>query len=151
MAILLGSPLEILSEAAKAESFETDNVLTNSIAAELKSVFADVDVCPVDMCFTQEMVNVVEDDGAYFVELSDIAKYMVSEQVKSVKEAIGNVAECNNIKASDMTVVIESEEYFKAFLEACKKDKKKEKELKGAANLIKKLKKAKIKVCKKKK
>jgi len=151
MAVLLGSPLELMAEAAKAETFEVDNVLTNAISGELKSAFAGIECCPIEINYTQEMVNVVEDNDVYYVEMSDVSKYMVSQQVKTVKEALSNIAECNDIDASKMTVVVESEDYFFAFLEAAKKDKKKEKELKGVAKLLGKLKKEKIKVVKKKK
>lgn len=151
MAILLGSPLELMAEAAKAETFEVDNALTNALAGELRTVFADIEVSPIEVNFTQEMVNVVEDNEEYYVEMSDVSKYMISQQVKTVKEALANIAECNSIDAAKMTVVVESEEYFNAFLEAAKKDKKKEKELKGVAKLLAKLKKDKIKVVKKKK
>lgn len=151
MAILLGSPLEIMAEAAKAETFETDNVITNAISSELKSAFGKIDTCPIDINFFKEMVNVIEDEGEYYVEMSDVSKYMVSQQVKTVKEALNDIAECNNIDVAKMTVVVESEEYFNAFLEAAKKDKKKEKELNGVAKLLKKMKKDKIKVVKKKK
>ena len=151
MAILLGSPLELMAEAAKAETFEVDNALTNALAGELRTVFADIEVSPIEVNFTQEMVNVVEDNEEYYVEMSDVSKYMISQQVKTVKEALANIAECNSIEASKITVVVESEEYFNAFLEAAKKDKKKEKELKGVAKLLAKMKKDKIKVVKKKK
>lgn len=151
MPILLGSPLEIMAEAAKAESFETNNVLTDSIASELKTAFAGVECCPIEINFTQEMVNVVEDNEQYYVEMSDVSKYMVSQQVKTVKEALTNIAECNSIDVAKMNVVVENEDYFNAFLEAAKKDKKKEKELKGVAKLLNKMKKEKIKVVKKKK
>ena len=151
MAVLLGSPLELMAEAAKAETFETDNVVTNAISSELKAAFAGIESCPIDINYTQEMVNVVEDDEEYYVEMSDVSKYMVSQQVRTVKEALNNIAECNSIDVSKMVIVVENEDYFNAFLEAAKKDKKKEKELKGVAKLLNKLKKEKIKVVKKKK
>lgn len=151
MGILLSNPLEIMAEAAKAESFETNNVLTDSIASELKSAFSGIEHCPIEINYTQEMVNVIEDNEEYYVEMSDVSKYMVSQQVKTVKEALNNIAECNSIEVSKITVVVESEDYFNAFLEAAKKDKKKEKELTGVAKLLKKMKKEKIKVVKKKK
>lgn len=151
MSILLSSPLELMAEAAKAENFETNNVLTDAISSELKSAFAGIECCPIEINYTQEMVNVVEDNEEYYVEMSDVSKYMVSQQVKTVKEALSNIAECNSIEVSKINVVVESEDYFNAFLEAAKKDKKKEKELKGVAKLLTKMKKEKIKVVKKKK
>lgn len=151
MASIFESPFELLTEACKGEICELDNPLEDSIASELKSVFDNIETVPVELQYTEEMVNVIEDNGRYFVEMDSLAKYMLSQNVTDIREAMDNVTQINNINMDDTYLLVENETYFSSLLEGCAKDKKKQKKLSNVTKLLKNIKNKGVKVVKKKK
>ena len=72
-----------------------------SVVEEVKSLLDGLATIPVSECkFTAEMVPVRESKrfGKYLIEMEDLSRYMITNGLSSVTEAIGSILECNGLK-----------------------------------------------------
>lgn len=100
-------------------------------------------------------VLALESDGIpiYAVELDNLNKYMESAEIDDIREALENVAECNNLSMGDMYLMIEDGDTISEAIQEAKCSKKiSSKKIKSSAGLefFKDLKNKKVKVIKKK-
>ena len=153
--------LKILSSITESDIDDNDDLEITDVESELNDEYDDDDVDELDddedIEYTEEMVHVFgRKNGQYLVEADLLAKYMVSSNIKSVKEAIGNIAKCNSIDASKIGLLIESSDYVSNLIseaKCMKTDKSKKKLLEEGSSTAKFLKNVKtegIKVVKKK-
>ena len=153
--------LKILSSITESDIDDNDDLEITDIESELNDEYDDDDVEELDddedIEYTEEMVHVFgRKNGQYLVEADLLAKYMTSSHIKSVKEAIDNIARCNNIDASKVGLLIESSEYVSDLIaeaKSMKNDKARKKLLNegsSTAEFLKNIKTEGIKVVKKK-
>lgn len=149
----------IITEAARAESFEVDDINLNMEISEIERVIESIDELDTEIMYTVEMVNVIGDTDAngnevYMVELENVQKYMESCDIDDYAVAILNIAEANSLDCSAMCLVIESEDAIMLALNEAKKAKKvtpgKMKRIKNTADVLKLIKTKGIKVAKRK-
>ena len=149
----------IITEAARAESFEVDDINLNMEISEIERVIESIDELDTEIMYTVEMVNVIGDTDAngnevYMVELENVQKYMESCDIEDYAIAIENIAEANELESYSMCIVIESEDVIMLALNEAKKAKKvtpgKMKRIKNTADVLKLIKTKGIKVAKRK-
>ena len=149
----------IIVEAARAESFEVDDINLNMEIAEVERVIESIEELDTDINYTVEMVNVIGDTDSegkpvYMVELENVQKYMESCDIEDYAIAIENIAEANELESSSMCIVIESEDTIMLALNEAKKAKKvtpgKMKRIKNTADILKLIQTKGIKVAKRK-
>lgn len=83
-----------------------------------------------DIRYNIDMINIYNEDSRYYIEFSDIEKYMNSNNIDSIKEAITNIADHNGFDWHDSVLVCETcnkikkSRNKKATTENCKKTEK---------------------------
>lgn len=117
--MLMKSCTDIIKEAAIAEDFNVSDIVTD----ELKSRYSDCmnNMPIVDkslVSYNCRMVPVFQNESGYFVEMDNVVKYMNSFEITDVKEAIENIAEANEIRLDNMSLVIESKDYMDSIIES---------------------------------
>lgn len=99
---MFNSAIQTLSEMAIADNGTTIPQTTKvSVVEEVKSLLDGLDTIPFTECkFTAEMVPVRESKrfGKYLIEMEDLSRYMMTNKIQSVTEAMGRILECNGLK-----------------------------------------------------
>lgn len=99
---MFNSAIQTLSEMAIADNGTKIPQTTKvSVVEEVKSLLDGLATIPVSECkFTAEMVPVRESKrfGKYLIEMEDLSRYMITNGLSSVTEAIGSILECNGLK-----------------------------------------------------
>lgn len=152
--------LKIVTECEDCSCENEDDLENNAdiadVEADLLDAYADVEELgdEEDIEYTEEMVHVfARPSGSYIVESDLLGKYMESNGIKSVKEAISNIAEFNKIDADSITLLVESSDYVSELIEEAKSMKDSKKVINQGTSTAKFLKDVKtegIKVAKKK-
>lgn len=99
---IFNTALQTLSEVAIQESGVTipkttkDNLVEEFIGT--LSQFPELDA--EDMVFDVRMVPVRESArlGKYLIEMEDLSRYMITNKISSIKEAVANILESNDLK-----------------------------------------------------
>ena len=99
---MFNSAIQTLSEMAIADNGTKIPQTTKvSVVEEVKSLLDGLATIPVSECkFTAEMVPVRESKrfGKYLIEMEDLSRYMITNGLSSVTEAIGSILESNGLK-----------------------------------------------------
>ena len=99
---MFNSAIQTLSEMAIADNGTKIPQTTKvSVVEEVKSFLDGLDTIPVSECkFSAEMVPVRESKrfGKYLIEMEDLSRFMLTNNISSVTEAIGSILECNGLK-----------------------------------------------------
>lgn len=117
------NPYDVLLEAAKGDlECNTEGYLTES---EIKTKLKNVEEVKYNAVITAEMVSVFDIAGDYLVEMNSIAGYMKTNKIRTVEEALDNIAEANNVEPMSVGLLMESDSYVYAMLEKASKMKNK--------------------------
>lgn len=152
---MIRSPLDIISEAAMAETCFTNNIGDELNDNEFETMFYDEleEIDPEDeygLHYTAEMVNIILSRGTYFIEMVDLARFATDNNI-TMANAVYEVANCNSIDTDKICIVTESKDKLLDFLDTSKERKsKKSKKMKSVGDSIKDLKSKGIKVKKRK-
>ena len=135
----INDPYSLLLEASKQDlNRNTVNALTEGA---IKTRLNSFEESANEVVITAEMVSVLKVNDQYVTEMNFLHPYMKSNGIKSVEEALDNVAFVNGLQEHSVGLLIESDDYIDAMLEkACKTaSKKKDASIKDKAlNKIKK-------------
>lgn len=114
--------MKMLAEMAKSDNDHTYEDLTARMAGmKFSSILADMQqVTANDVKMTKEAV-VVRDCkklNGYLVEMGNITSYMQDNNVRNFKQAIDDIAECNNLDADKFNIVVSEQEIGDIFEDA---------------------------------
>ena len=116
--MLIKSTTDIIKEAAAVEEYNVSDIVSDELRASFEECVKDMPIVAKEaVAYTSEMVPVFMNESNYFVEMDNVYKFMRSAEVTDIKEAMEKIAEANEIKLEDMSLVIESEEYMNSVLE----------------------------------
>lgn len=160
MGVLFKNVTQILSEACQSEISLSE--IDDELQDELMSEIDELEELDCDICYTVEMVNVLEQDTKYgrryLVEYENLLKLSEGTDL-DIKEALNLVCEHNLIGIQDTYVVIESQDILEesisettdSILEACNpvSRAKRRKKLAKCNEVIKNMKNKGIKIVKK--
>ena len=98
---IFNTAIQTLSNVAIQEAGITlPDVVTTNLAEEMKAKLDGMDYLTEDeMRFTVEMVPVRENRrlGKYLIEMEDLSRYMITNRISSLREAVGHILECNDL------------------------------------------------------
>lgn len=153
---LLNNTHQILVEASKSELCMADNIFEDDIECSFENTWKDLPELSRPLMYTEEQVPVFGiDEGAIVVEYDNLAKYMESNNITDIVEALNSLNEYYNL-GQPIGIVVESYDSAVEVVEEAKKLNQKAAEKSGLAkvksstNLIKDLKEKGIKVWKQK-
>lgn len=161
MSIVNKKAFDLISECAESDSYNTDSIFDSDVKLELDGLYADIkrEIDKDCVVYSKESIPVLQiddcDDSPFCVELDMLAKYMDTNSLVDIDQAVADIAEANNIAVDNLYVLIESEEDALEYLEESKKLKKatgSKKKLGGifnTATVLRQLKTKGIKVAKK--
>lgn len=98
---IFNTAIQTLSNVAIQEAGITlPDVTTTNVAEEMIAKLDGMDYLTEDeMRFTVEMVPVRENRrlGKYLIEMEDLSRYMITNRISSLREAVGHILECNDL------------------------------------------------------
>ena len=98
---IFNTAIQTLSNVAIQEAGITlPDVTTTNVAEEMIAKLDGMDYLTEDeMRFTVEMVPVRENRrlGKYLIEMEDLSRYMITNRITSLREAVGHILECNDL------------------------------------------------------
>lgn len=116
--MLVKSCTDIIKEAALNEEFNVTDVICDELKARYKECIKDMCIVSKELvAYKEHMVPVFKNEDSYLVEMDNVVKYMNSCDVKDMKEAMTNIAEANELKLEDVSLVIEAKEYMDSVIE----------------------------------
>ena len=156
---LFNNPAQIIIEAGNMDLETANNIVIETAANELAEITSEIPTLEEGTIFyTEEVVPVFEaskESGVKgIVELESVVKYMESNEIEDIAEAVEKIAEHYELQASDLGVVIESAEELEEVIQEAKKAAKKGMNKKlvdigGAAKMLKNIKNKGVKIFKK--
>lgn len=108
----------------------------------IRDEYAKLESVSQPIVYGAEMIPVVKVDGKFFTEMNFLAPYMKTNGIKSVTEALDNLAKANNLPAKAVGLLVESQGDVTAELKkACEagKGKAAHKKVDKATEICKKL------------
>lgn len=113
----IDEPYKLLAEAAEADlNANTEGALTESA---IRSTLQSIEETSEPVVVTAEMVSVVRVGEDLLVEMNCLHPYMKCNGIKSIAEALDNVAIANQLEPKAVGLLIESDQYYEALLEKC--------------------------------
>ena len=98
---IFNTAIQTLSNVAIQEAGITlPDVVTTNLAEEMQAKLDGMDYLTEDeMRFTVEMVPVRENRrlGKYLIEMEDLSRFMITNRITSISEAVGHILECNDL------------------------------------------------------
>lgn len=88
---------------------------------EMDDVMDDIDSLSEPITYMDEMVPVIKYGGNCLIEMSDLEKYMETNDITDYAEAVENIARVNRLNVSEMAVLVESQDYFEIAIHEAKK------------------------------
>ena len=150
--------VELLAEACKTDESLLNSTDTSAVVAEAKEMLMSTMDVDEEIPMTPEMIPVIQKGNKYYVDFTSV--YAVANDmgadIGTIMNQIMDInsSEDNLITPKNLILTVESAEYFDQLIEeACgggKLAEKAKKTLKKATDTIKNMKKAGIKVAKKK-
>lgn len=99
---IFSTAIKTLSDIAIQESsVELPTETKSSLVEEVQEMLADIpSLNESEMVFDVRMVPVVANSrfNKYLIEMEDISRYMITNKISSLKEAIGDILECNGLE-----------------------------------------------------
>lgn len=133
MGIFQNGLVSVIKEASGSDAFYSDNVPfsaspseddieTSDILDDIINGVEDIEELEDDIEYTEESISVMFDakKDRYLIEFDNLAKYMTSAKVVSVKEAVDKICAANSIESSKTYVVIESQQEIVDFVNEAK-------------------------------
>lgn len=120
--MIMSNYMDIIKEVASTEDFTEEQYISTDLESKYNDIVKEMAMVSESVIsYEAVMLPVFESKNKYFVELDNIVKYMNSQSITDIKEAVDNIAEANNISVSDMSVVLGSKEDFESTLEEAEK------------------------------
>ena len=117
--MLIKSCTDIIKEAASAEEFNVSDIISDELRANYSDCMKNMPIIDKSVvAYNCNMVPVFQNESGYFVEMDNVVKYMNSFEITDIKEAMENIAECNEIIIGDLSLVIESKDYMDSVIES---------------------------------
>ena len=117
--MLMKTCTDIIKEAALAEEFNVSDIISDELRANYTECISCMPIIPKEVvAYNCSMVPVFQNESGYFVEMDNVVKYMNSFEITDVKEAMDNIADANQIRLENMSLVIESREYMDSVIES---------------------------------
>lgn len=99
---IFNTAIKTLSDIAIQESSVVLPTETKtSLVEEVQEMLSDIpSLKESEMVFDVRMVPVVANSrfNKYLIEMEDISRYMITNKISSLREAIGNILECNDLE-----------------------------------------------------
>ena len=99
---IFSTAIKTLSDIAIQESsVELPTETKTSLVEEVQEMLDDIpSLNESEMVFDVRMVPVVANSrfNKYLIEMEDISRYMITNKISSLKEAIGDILECNDLE-----------------------------------------------------
>lgn len=99
---IFSTAIKTLSDIAIQESsVELPTETKTSLVEEVQEMLDDIpSLNESEMVFDVRMVPVVANSrfNKYLIEMEDISRYMITNKISSLKEAIGDILECNGLE-----------------------------------------------------
>ena len=110
---------DIIKEAALSESFNTSDMINEELRSDYNSCIKGMPVISKKyISYTAEMIPVFEHESSYLVEMDNIVKYMSSNDIKDIREAMEDIARENGISMSKLALVVETKQYMNSVMES---------------------------------
>ena len=117
--MLTKSCTDIIKEAALAEEFNVSDIISDELRSKYSDCMKNMPIIDKSVvAYNCNMVPVFQHESGYFVEMDNVVKYMNSFEITDIKEAMENIAECNEIIIGDLSLVIESKDYMDSVIES---------------------------------
>ena len=156
---LFSNPAQVIIEAGNMDLETSNNIVIESAANEFSEISSEIPTLEEGTIFyTAEVVPVfeaAEKTGVKgVVELESVVKFMESNDIDDIVDAVERIAEHYNLEGSDLGVVIESTEELEEIVQEAKAAAKKGMNKKlvdvgGAAKMLKNIKNKGVKIFKK--
>ena len=105
----------LLSEAAELDlTVDTEGYLTES---EIKKTLDSIEETTEPVIVTAEMVPVINIDECLLTQINYLSPYMKCNGIKTVAEALDNVAMVNGLEPKSVGLLIESEDSISVMVE----------------------------------
>lgn len=105
------SPLDIITEAAKTESFSIHDMYRDDIKDTFNNTVKNLMTVDSKLfTYAPERVPVFANEGAYYVEIENVLKCMETIKTNDILEALDMIAEANDVRS--LSLVIESVDYM---------------------------------------
>lgn len=110
---VFNTAIQTLSDIAIQEAGVTiPEVTRTSLLEEVKNTIDNFPTLSLDECrFDAMMVPIRENKrlGMYLIEMEDLSRYMITNQISSIKEAVGNILTINNLvgQYSNVALVVD--------------------------------------------
>lgn len=146
--------LSLLIEASAGDILS--DTKTSFSEGAVRSGYESIEEASETVVYVPEMIPVVQIESEYYTEMNFLYPYMKTNHIKSISEALNNVAAANNLPECSVGLLIESDCSVDATItKAIESGNQKKKDstlnkIKDAVNISDKLKKKGIKVKKKK-
>lgn len=100
--------LSLLVEAGSVDiNYDTKSILTESA---VRNGYSKIKCVSENFVYGPEMVTVVKIGDEYFTEMSFLKPYMESNGIKSISEALNNIAYANNLDTNNVGLLIECDD-----------------------------------------
>ena len=156
---LFKNPAQVIIEAGNMDLETSNNIMIESAANEFEEISASIPTLEEGTIFyTEEVVPVFEASEKSgvkgVIELESVVKFMDSNDIENIEEAVERIADHYGLQVSDLGVVIESAEELEEIVQEAKKAAKKGMDKKlidvgGAAKMLKNIKNKGVKIFKK--
>lgn len=100
--------LSLLIEASAMDLKNDTSTIVRESA--VRSGYNKIESVYSDVVYTPEMVTIVNVDGEYFTEMNFLHPYMKTNNIKSITEALNNIATANGLLEGSVGLLIESDE-----------------------------------------
>ena len=117
--MLMKTCTDIIREAALSEEFNVSDIITDELRGNYSECMKEMAIIPKSVvAYNKNMVPVFHNESGYFVEMDNVVKYMNSFEITDIKEAMENIAEANEIRMENLSLVVESRDYMDAVIES---------------------------------
>ena len=117
--MLIKSCTDIIKESATAEEFNVSDIISDELKSKYGECMSNMPIIDKSVvAYNSSMVPVFQNESGYFVEMDNLVKYMNSFEITDIAEAMENVAEANEIRVENISLVIESKDYMDSVIES---------------------------------
>ena len=111
--------IDIIKEAALSENYNNSDMINEELRSDYNSCIKGMPVISKKyISYTAEMIPVFEHESSYLVEMDNIVKYMSSNDIKDIREAMEDIARENGISMSKLALVVETKQYMNSVMES---------------------------------
>lgn len=106
MAISSSAAYYVLAEAAKSELSSVESIREDAIESKFETVYAEMDELSEDLMYAEDAIPIFGVNGVPVVEYDMLAKFMESNDIEDVEEAVNRLKEHYDLDT--LVVAVES-------------------------------------------